>query len=187
MIQNPLQSGWPVMRRRKRHSPSSASSCARPPPHPPLLSPLHSHPSSLHSRDVSMKYVQLPIEIRGPWTMKGTTGIGCTVRRRRRRRKQPRYMPGLCVVKLRRQKDTRALVCNILKPREINYPGALMNYELCLRSWKRFITSKSSLEYGEHHLISFPPWTLQIPVNYYFEFNGMFPLLCLVQRSKKHL
>lgn len=115
--------------------------------------------------------------------MKGTTGIGCTVRRWRR--KQPRYMPGLCVVKLRRQKDTRALVCNILKPREINYPGALMNYELCLRSWKRFITSKSSLEYGEHHLISFPPWTPQIPVNYYFEFNGMFPLLCLVQRSKK--
>lgn len=76
--------------------------------------------------------------------MKGTTGIGVP--------QQPRYTPGLCVVKLRRQEDTRPLVCNILKPREINYAWALMSYELCLRSWKRFITWKS-LEYGEHHLI----------------------------------
>lgn len=107
--------------------------------------------------------------------MKGTTGIGVHGVQRR----QPCYMPGLCVVKLRRQKDTRPLVCNILKPGEINYPGALMNYELCLRSSKRFITWKSFLEYGERHLIFLPPSGL-------FRFVGNNCIFCnsLDQQSK---
>lgn len=157
------------MHGRKRYSPSSAASCARPPP--------YSHPSlppcpPFSSRDVSMKYVQLPVEIRGPWTMKGTTGTGLYGVQRR-----PRYTPGLCVVKLRRHKDTRPLVCNILKPREINYPRALMNYELCLRSWKRleifFGIWWASLDFLSH-------WTLQILVNYYFELNSTISLTMLL-------
>lgn len=50
-----------------------------------------------------------------------------------------RYTPGLRAVKLRWQKDTWPLVCNVLKAGEINYPSAL-NYEMCLRSWRCFIS-----------------------------------------------
>lgn len=99
-----------------------------------------------------------PLKLGGPEPWKAPQVLGCMVRSSNGG--SPRYMPGLYVVKLWWQKDTRALVCNILKPREINYPSALMNYELCLRSSQCFITWKSSLEYGEHHLIFLPPYGL---------------------------
>ena len=98
--------------------------------------------------------------------MKGTTGIGLYGAQQRRRR--PFYTAGLRVVKLRRHKDTRAAVCNILKPGEINYPGALMNYELCLRSRRR-----TEIFFGVRRASpdsSFSPlWTPHILLNHHSE------------------